>query len=289
MVKHRMNLQEVQELLPIHENVTSVQKKLRQNTETTNRDRGELQELRHATDIQGRIIEEAARYLQEKEREVEEQKEREINTRQEAEQTKNDLRKLRVTSDQNNQKLTQRAIQKLDQEREEIHALRQQNERERQKLQQMEETLNREREEMRELRRQSEREIKMRQEAEQQQQQMEETLNREREEIHEVRQQNERERNMRQEAEQERNAARARVDSMAVQMLNLRRLNEQIYTLPDWAISREEIQLTSKILGVGAYATVFEGIFRGSRVAVKRIHDLIRFNSRILCVSLRER
>ena len=43
----------------------------------------------------------------------------------------------------------------------------------------------------------------------------------------------------------------------------------------DWIIERNEIQLTDKYLGKGAWASVRVGIFRGIEVAVKQIHDLI--------------
>ena len=40
----------------------------------------------------------------------------------------------------------------------------------------------------------------------------------------------------------------------------------------DWAIPREEIILSDKELGRGAYGAVFEGTFRGCKVAVKKFH-----------------
>ncbi|KAK3754779.1 hypothetical protein QZH41_019691, partial [Actinostola sp. cb2023] len=43
----------------------------------------------------------------------------------------------------------------------------------------------------------------------------------------------------------------------------------------DWIISRDEIHVTGKSLGTGAWGQVVEGIFRACPVAVKRIHDLI--------------
>ena len=42
-----------------------------------------------------------------------------------------------------------------------------------------------------------------------------------------------------------------------------------------WVIRREEIELTGPELGVGGWATVIVAKFRGTRVAVKRIHDEI--------------
>ena len=87
---------------------------------------------------------------------------------------------------------------------------------------------------------------------------------------------------LRQEMEEERNAARIRARDqeqeradMRIELENLRLQDEQVNGAPDWILSREEIQITSKTLGEGAWATVSEGIFRGSRVAVKRMHRLI--------------
>ena len=43
----------------------------------------------------------------------------------------------------------------------------------------------------------------------------------------------------------------------------------------DWMISRDEIHLTDKCLGVGGWGKVFLGRFRGCQVAVKQMHELI--------------
>ena len=43
----------------------------------------------------------------------------------------------------------------------------------------------------------------------------------------------------------------------------------------DWIIGRDEVILSEKSLGVGAWGKVYEGTFRGCQVAVKQIHDLI--------------
>ena len=43
----------------------------------------------------------------------------------------------------------------------------------------------------------------------------------------------------------------------------------------DWIIRRDEVMLSEKNLGVGAWGNVYEGTFRGCQVAVKQIHDLI--------------
>ena len=43
----------------------------------------------------------------------------------------------------------------------------------------------------------------------------------------------------------------------------------------DWIIGRDEVILSERSLGVGAWGNVYEGTFRGCQVAVKQIHDLI--------------
>ena len=43
----------------------------------------------------------------------------------------------------------------------------------------------------------------------------------------------------------------------------------------DWAISRDDIQMTGKLLGRGGWGSVIEGKYCGCAVAVKQIHELI--------------
>ncbi|XP_020622896.1 probable serine/threonine-protein kinase DDB_G0271682, partial [Orbicella faveolata] len=43
----------------------------------------------------------------------------------------------------------------------------------------------------------------------------------------------------------------------------------------DWIIRRDEVTLSENSLGVGAWGKVYEGSFRGCKVAVKQIHELI--------------
>lgn len=43
----------------------------------------------------------------------------------------------------------------------------------------------------------------------------------------------------------------------------------------DWIIRREEVTTTDRFLGTGAWGTVKVGVFRGCKVAVKQIHELI--------------
>ena len=43
-----------------------------------------------------------------------------------------------------------------------------------------------------------------------------------------------------------------------------------------WMISKDEIKLSDKVLGTGAWGRVVEGNFRGMKVAVKEIHEIIQ-------------
>ena len=51
--------------------------------------------------------------------------------------------------------------------------------------------------------------------------------------------------------------------------------DNQAQRSPDWVIPRNQIQLTTKSLGRGAWGEVVQGRFCGCVVAVKTIHDLI--------------
>ncbi|KAL9975206.1 hypothetical protein ACROYT_G012338 [Oculina patagonica] len=50
---------------------------------------------------------------------------------------------------------------------------------------------------------------------------------------------------------------------------------QQRQQTPDWAISRDQIKLTDKLLGRGGWGSVVEGRYCGCAVAVKQIHELI--------------
>ena len=43
----------------------------------------------------------------------------------------------------------------------------------------------------------------------------------------------------------------------------------------DWTIARDEIEITERVLGQGAWGWVKEGVLRGTSVAVKQMHELI--------------
>ena len=61
----------------------------------------------------------------------------------------------------------------------------------------------------------------------------------------------------------------------------IQQLNEEIQHLriqadnPQWVIEREEIQMTQEVVGRGGWGEVKVGVFRGTRVAVKCLYELI--------------
>ncbi|XP_015754294.1 PREDICTED: probable serine/threonine-protein kinase DDB_G0271682 [Acropora digitifera] len=60
--------------------------------------------------------------------------------------------------------------------------------------------------------------------------------------------------------------------------------SQQIKEHFDWVVSRDEVQITEKCLGMGAWGKVSLGSFRGCKVAVKEIHQLLLspYNRRLL-------
>ena len=50
---------------------------------------------------------------------------------------------------------------------------------------------------------------------------------------------------------------------------------QQIKETCDWVVSRDEVEITDKCLGMGGWGKVVLGTFRGCKVAVKEIHELI--------------
>ena len=63
--------------------------------------------------------------------------------------------------------------------------------------------------------------------------------------------------------------------------VTIQQLNEEIQHLriqadnPQWVIEREEIQMTQEVVGRGGWGEVKVGVFRGTRVAVKCLYELI--------------
>ena len=54
--------------------------------------------------------------------------------------------------------------------------------------------------------------------------------------------------------------------------------NQRLHTQlenPHWVIERDEVQMTQEVLGTGGWGEVKIGIFRGTRVAVKCLHEMI--------------
>ena len=58
----------------------------------------------------------------------------------------------------------------------------------------------------------------------------------------------------------------------------VRRYQQQALTDDHWVINKDEVTLTKEELGRGSYAVVTVGIFRGLRVAVKSLHNIIISN-----------
>ena len=81
--------------------------------------------------------------------------------------------------------------------------------------------------------------------------------------------------------EQKSTALERRCESLELsQGADVQSLEERLKTVEDtvermWAISRDEINLTSNILGTGGWGYVKEATFRGRRVAAKCLHDAI--------------
>ena len=59
------------------------------------------------------------------------------------------------------------------------------------------------------------------------------------------------------------------------QEVNALELNQRRQETCDWAILRDEIHMTDKVLGRGGWGSVYEGTYCGCTVAVKQIHDSI--------------
>ena len=56
----------------------------------------------------------------------------------------------------------------------------------------------------------------------------------------------------------------------------LRQLQSRMQNLqPSWSIDQEHLEITEHVLGRGAYGEVRVGIYQGTRVAVKKIHEVI--------------
>ena len=91
--------------------------------------------------------------------------------------------------------------------------------------------------------------------------------------------------------EREKNDVQEEKDALVVQnnslQTNLRAKEAQVHRLEtslataqsapakDWVVSRDEVRITDKCLGEGGWGKVVLGTFRGCKVAVKEIHELI--------------
>ena len=73
-------------------------------------------------------------------------------------------------------------------------------------------------------------------------------------------------------------AKKAQVHELETSLATAQRALEECQQMKDpcdWVVSRDEVQMTDKCLGVGGWGKVVLGTFRGCKVAVKEIHELI--------------
>ncbi|XP_067052985.1 probable serine/threonine-protein kinase DDB_G0271682 isoform X7 [Acropora muricata] len=73
-------------------------------------------------------------------------------------------------------------------------------------------------------------------------------------------------------------AKEAQVHRLETSLATAQRVLEECQKIKepfDWVVSRDEVQMTDKCLGVGGWGKVSLGSFRGCKVAVKEIHKLI--------------
>ena len=70
-------------------------------------------------------------------------------------------------------------------------------------------------------------------------------------------------------------------DQLTIQEMQqkLQALSQQVQSLqPSWIIAQYHLQITPQVLGRGAWGEVRVGIYQGTRVAVKKMHDVIISN-----------
>ena len=53
---------------------------------------------------------------------------------------------------------------------------------------------------------------------------------------------------------------------------------QSVHDQPSWSIAQHHLQITTQVLGRGAWGEVRVGIYQGTRVAVKKMHDVIISN-----------
>ena len=71
------------------------------------------------------------------------------------------------------------------------------------------------------------------------------------------------------------------IDQLTIQEMQqqLQALSQQVQSLqPSWIIAQYHLQITPQVLGRGAWGEVRVGIYQGTRVAVKKMHDVIISN-----------
>ena len=95
--------------------------------------------------------------------------------------------------------------------------------------------------------------------------------------LRELRQREENSQRQLRETRQQLTNCRGQVSELQLSFSTAQQTISQLRSLEtrDWAISRDEIQITDKCLGRGGWGSVNEGTYCGCTVAVKKIHELI--------------
>ena len=69
------------------------------------------------------------------------------------------------------------------------------------------------------------------------------------------------------------NKTKGKKDLVQRQEEENQRLRIQLWN-PHWVVQRDEVQMTEEILGTGGWGEVKVGTFRGTKVAVKSLHEI---------------
>ena len=79
--------------------------------------------------------------------------------------------------------------------------------------------------------------------------------------------------------EQNRKQQQQLTDQLEEMQQQLQSLLQQVQSLqPSWSITQQDLQITTQVLGRGAWGEVRVGIYQGTRVAIKKMHDVIISN-----------
>ncbi|XP_031565831.1 probable serine/threonine-protein kinase DDB_G0271682 [Actinia tenebrosa] len=107
---------------------------------------------------------------------------------------------------------------------------------------------------------------------------LEQQMNQERQQRERVEQELENMRTVNQELEQSLQASEQQRNELQATLSTAQQALEEYHSSSsssDWVLRRDEIVVSDKVIGVGGWGKVMEGAFRGCKVAVKQIHELI--------------